>query len=238
MKENTHTLSGAYALNALPEEQAREFERHLARCPDCAEETRGLCETTARMAAAVRHEPPSVLKARVMEEIGAVRQASPIVPATMGRSSRPHARLLAGRAAAALLVAAALVLGVLLIRTNGQLNEERVQGDRIAAVLAAPDARQVSTRVGAATVTAIYSPAKASVVVVTAGMPTAPAAHDYQVWLIGPDAIRSAGLMPDRPGPVLAGPVHAGDKLGITVEPQGGSRQPTTQPLTVVALTS
>ncbi|MFI9560248.1 anti-sigma factor [Nonomuraea endophytica] len=238
MKENTHTLSGAYALNALPAEQAREFERHLARCPDCAEETRGLCETTARMAAAVRHEPPSALKARVLEEIGAVRQAAPIVPAAVGRAGRPHTRLLAGRAAAALLVAAALVLGVLLIRTNGQLNEERTQGDRIAAVLAAPDARETSARVGAATVTAIYSPARASVVVVTAGMPTAPPAHDYQVWLIGPDAIRSAGLMPDRPGPVLAGPVRAGDKLGITVEPQGGSRQPTTQPLTVVALTS
>ncbi|MFE0155133.1 anti-sigma factor domain-containing protein [Nonomuraea sp. NPDC059007] len=238
MKENTHTLSGAYALNALPAEQAREFERHLARCPDCAEETRGLCETTARMAAAVRHEPPSALRARVLEEIGAVRQASPIVPAAVGRAGRPHARLLAGRAAAALLVAAALVLGVLLVRTNDRLAEERAQAGRISALLAAPDARQVSARVGAATVTAIYSPAKASVVLVTAGMPTPPPEHDYQVWLIGPDAIRPAGLMPGRPVPMLAGPVRAGDKLGITLEPQGGSRQPTTPPLTVIALRS
>jgi RNA polymerase sigma factor (sigma-70 family) len=53
-----HTLSGAYALDALTGTDRTRFERHLARCPACEQEIRGLREATARLAAAAAADSP------------------------------------------------------------------------------------------------------------------------------------------------------------------------------------
>mgnify|MGYP001075161223 CR=1 FL=1 len=39
MSTDLHTLSGAYAIDALSEEEARQFDRHLEECPSCREES-------------------------------------------------------------------------------------------------------------------------------------------------------------------------------------------------------
>jgi hypothetical protein len=38
-------------------------------------------------------------------------------------------------------------------------------------------------------------------------------------------------------GPMVVSGLSAGDKVGVTVEPAGGSRRPTTLPVVVIALT-
>ena len=62
----------------------------------------------------------------------------------------------------------------------------------------------------------------------------------YQLWLIGKPAITSAGLLPPakdgQTPPVLATGVVKGDTLGLTVEPAGGSAQPTTKPILALPL--
>lgn len=52
-----HTLTGAYALGALSEQESAEFTRHLAQCPACYQEVRELQETAARLALAVAEVP-------------------------------------------------------------------------------------------------------------------------------------------------------------------------------------
>jgi anti-sigma-K factor RskA len=51
---------------------------------------------------------------------------------------------------------------------------------------------------------------------------------------------RPAGLVPaaisGRTAPVLASGLAAGDKVGVTVEPAGGSGAPTTAPVVVVTV--
>ena len=59
-----HTLTGAYALDALTRADRVRFERHLARCEQCAREVRALAEATAALAAAVAAEPPAELMQR------------------------------------------------------------------------------------------------------------------------------------------------------------------------------
>jgi hypothetical protein len=53
---------------------------------------------------------------------------------------------------------------------------------------------------------------------------------------MGPDGARSAGLLSrtGRAGPVLASGVVPGDRIGITVEPAGGTSSPTTTPVIAV----
>ncbi|HEV8220614.1 MAG TPA: anti-sigma factor, partial [Streptosporangiaceae bacterium] len=76
--------------------------------------------------------------------------------------------------------------------------------------------------------------------VVTTGLPALPPGKVYQLWLISKPAITSAGLLPPakdgQTPPVLATGVVTGDTLGLTVEPAGGSAQPTTTPILALPL--
>lgn len=68
-----------------------------------------------------------------------------------------------------------------------------------------------------------------------------PTAKTYQLWFIGADgSARSAGLLPDAANAdttsLVAGSLGDAHRLGVTVEPAGGSRQPTTNPVMLVRL--
>ena len=80
-----HTLAGAYALDALTGADRARFERHLARCPQCAQEICGLREATARLAAAAAEQPPAGLTERALAAAARTRQ---LPPPTRGTSSR------------------------------------------------------------------------------------------------------------------------------------------------------
>ena len=45
-----HDLTAAYALDALDEHEAREFEAHLAQCERCRDELARLSESAAALA--------------------------------------------------------------------------------------------------------------------------------------------------------------------------------------------
>ena len=72
----------------------------------------------------------------------------------------------------------------------------------------------------------------------SAGLPALPGTKVYQLWLLGQPRTRSAGLLPaaraGRTGPVLASGLVRGDQVGVTVEPAGGTAQPTTTPIVVM----
>ena len=73
----------------------------------------------------------------------------------------------------------------------------------------------------------VLDAAKRQLVVATSGLPALPAGKVYQLWLIGPVRIVSAGLLPAAQAgvtsPVVATGIVKGDKLGLTVEPAPGS---------------
>jgi len=106
-----------------------------------------------------------------------------------------------------------------------------------ARVVTAPDARTETMRTSAGgTVTVVVSAGQQAAVVSATGMRPLPSAQTYQLWVIGPDGARSAGLLSGtgRAGPVLASGVVPGDRIGITVEPTGGTSGPTTTPVIAV----
>ena len=94
--------------------------------------------------------------------------------------------------------------------------------------------RAAATRTG----TVIVSRSQDRLVFLAAGLAPLPQDRTYQLWQIAPGKIRSAGLL--RPGtggytaPVVTAPAPGATQMGLTVEPAGGSTQPSTQPLLLV----
>ncbi|WP_051794851.1 anti-sigma factor [Streptomyces sp. NRRL S-87] len=69
-----HDAVGAYVLDALPEDERRVFEDHLATCPECTLEAVELGAVAARLGAGLEAEPPPALRGRVLRAIGTVPQ--------------------------------------------------------------------------------------------------------------------------------------------------------------------
>jgi anti-sigma-K factor RskA len=65
------------------------------------------------------------------------------------------------------------------------------------------------------------------------GLQDLPDDRTYQLWVIGGDGIESAGLLDVEDGVARAwvGDAPAGSSLAVSVEPEGGSDQPTTTPI-------
>lgn len=246
MTDELHSLAGAYALDAIDDEaERRRFEEHLARCETCATELAEFRETTARLAMAVAEAPPPGLRARVLSDVRQVRQLPPDTSGTRPAPGGAPVRTLRPRrwrraAAAGLAAAACLVTAVSAgVAVNERQRVERVEAAQrdVASVLSAPDARSATGRAaGGGTVTIVASASRGRVVVASSGLRTLPSSRAYQLWLIGADGPRSAGLLPgDRSRPVVAGTWRPSDKVGVTVEPAGGSARPTTTPLVLLS---
>ena len=229
MSADVHSLSGAYAVWALDDAERAEFERHLAACAECREEVASLREAAATLADSASTPPPASLRAGVLGEIGSIRPLPPVQEPTPIRSRRRPVVWLGSMAAAV-----ALIVGALVWRPWAE------DLSPAARVMAADDARSYSKVVDGATVQVWRSESLGRAVVVAKNMTPAPAGHDYQLWLQVPDErtgsrMVSAGLMPHRDGAsvtaVLTGDAAQAIGAGITVEPAGGSKQPTTTPI-------
>ena len=242
-----HELSGAYALDALDDAERERFERHLQRCPACADDVRRMTSTATALAMAVAAEPPPGLKERVLAAASATPQLPPLPPAATAR--RRHGRRLTrsdwfprlalGLAAAG--VAAAVALAVVTVSTQNRLDTVQAQNQQIAAVLSAPDA-QIATGTSSTggTATVVLSYAEQKMIFTSSGFPPLPNAKVYELWLLSTGSARSAGLLPQptdgKTAPVLAAGLTSADKVGVTVEPAGGTSSPTTTPILVMTL--
>lgn len=242
-----HKLTGAYAVDALDDLERTRFEQHLADCEDCRAEVAELRETAALLADTVVQAPPASLRESVLAGISQVRPLPPEVPAVTDLSSArsSHRRSPVGRRAwVPFLVAAALALvagvGVSVVRpwADDDAPQRLTAAEQ---VLGAPDAEQVVLdlgEMGSATVTRSRSHDRA--VIETQDMAAAPTGKDYELWLMSPDGVfTSAGLMPDAADQTLVLDGSAADAaaVGITVEPDGGSKKPTSTPIALFDLT-
>ncbi|MFD7293551.1 anti-sigma factor domain-containing protein [Streptomyces sp. NPDC059897] len=243
-----HTLTGAYALHALSDEERADFERHLAHCEACAQECAELTATAARLGLAATVAPRPDLRGQVLRRITTVRQDSPREPALSraGRTAGTRPRLLSRWALAACFAAAAALGGTAVWQhqraedAQEQARQADQANDRIAAVLAAPDARTGSAELGdGASGTVVVSKSQDRAVFIASGMAHPPRGKVYQLWYDDDGTMRSAGLMnTDRSDQavLLSGAVDGASGMGITVEPAGGSEQPTTDPVALMPL--
>jgi anti-sigma-K factor RskA len=242
---DVHSLLGAYVLDAVDDLERVAFERHLAGCDSCQQEVDELHAAAASLAEPASAAPPEELRARVLAAASQTRQLAPGVLLQPVRRDSPAARTWRRRtlvAVAAAVVAIAAAAGSFAIM-NRQLDEERETAASVAAVLAAPDATVTAADItGGGRASVVSSEDRGEAVVVLDGLPELESDQEYQLWYIDdPEVpiIRSAGTIGSSVDttPTLLDEIDDAQLVALSIEPRGGSRQPTTTPLTAVPLT-
>jgi anti-sigma-K factor RskA len=205
-----HELTAAYALDALDPADERVYEEHLAHCERCQEELAELSSAAAALAfAAGPASPPAELRERILDAARAERPN--VVPL------RPRAtRVLAAVAA----VAAVAVVG---LGTWSIVLQHRL--DTVDSALT------VRPLEGASGFVIVRPNGQAQLAV--AKLAPAPAGKTYEAWVIKGGAAAPAGTFAGGGAASvtkLERPVRTGSVVAVTVEPAGGSSQPTTKP--------
>ena len=234
--EAPHELAAAYAVDALDADERATFEAHLATCPACQDEVASLAELPVMLTEDLSVDPPASLREHLLAEVAATPQGrgagtDELERRRARRGRHPRAWLLAGAAAAAIVVGALVV-------TQWPSGTPDPSIVAVQEVLDAPDAVRASESVDGATVTVVTAYSLDASVVLTEAMDAAPEGQDYQLWFVHEDGTAvSAGLMPrDDDRVLLEGDPTDAVAVGITVEPAGGSDQPTSDPLVAVPL--
>lgn len=237
-------------------EEVASFEATAVRLAELADEAppADVRANVMAMISDVRQDPPSVADDDARDRAGDAtsddaRRAGadlprdpattmPQVPPTAATSASPPSegrtsgittlagRLGLGLAAGLLVVAGAL--GLWVADLDSQLQEREDQAQQVAAVLAADGARTIQME----GTTLVVAPGQDRAVLASSTLAAPGAAEVLQVWVIGADGPVSAGLIEDPTTPkLLEVPVPEGVLVGVTVEPAGGSEQPTSDPI-------
>lgn len=123
---------------------------------------------------------------------------------------------------------------------NGHPNEQK-QVAALTSISSAPDAQRATAKVaGGGTATLVWSDTLDKSALLVNELDSLPSDKTYQLWYIrGKDAVSAGTMNPSKDATtwrVLDGKLTAGDTIGLTVEPAGGSKQPTTQPLVAIPI--
>jgi anti-sigma-K factor RskA len=245
-QERFEDLKDAYVLGALPEEERLEFEQYLTAHPDLQVEIEELSTIAGLLAFSVREqEPPPELRRRIMDtvEAEAVHTAEVVDPRASRRSWLAGLWEAVGPRDLALAAAAMLVIGLFSWSMLLQGEVQDLQG-RVQSLQSQPQDQSqafqmialegVGTKQGARAELVTLEGDRA--VLVAENMPPVPEDKTYQIWVIKGDTPQPSGLFEpkgDAIAAVVETPVEGADAVAVTVEPEGGSPKPTTEPMLV-----
>ncbi len=122
---------------------------------------------------------------------------------------------------------------------KARIDQLEARNAEVYAILTAEDAQTVSVQ-GAGGVRALFiiSRAEERAMMIAEGLPRLDQDRTYELWVIDDAGAQPAGLFrPDDAGRAvhLQGKrPHEDTKLGLTVEPAGGSLRPTTEPILIL----
>ena len=250
MDKEIEELLPFYALGALTDEERDRVETYLRAHPEARRHVEGLEKVVTELPrSVVPVEPSPRPKAALKERIAADERAHSPAATSTGRSAVRFDTLLQAFSLGAAVVA---ILWALILNTQlSQLREQiSLLGEALVAQsnsLAEINARLPQTPASAAETIVlagtelqpeargqlIADPNKTSAVLVITGLDQLEPGMTYQVWLIDGGGPKSAGLLSvDSNGQgllIVSSELTIGqfETLGISVEPDGGSSQPT-----------
>lgn len=218
--EELKSLIAPYVLGAVPSDEQSIIRSHLMSCDECTTEAESYSVVTARLALAVE---PSPLPKSFAEQV--VRQIHDDRP--KHAAPRRPARALAAMGLAALLLGTG-ALAFFLVASRSELREEQ----QLVSSLLRSDR---GLRLAGEEAVAAVLPSDGGSVFVAEGLEEIPENKTYQLWLIeeGADPV-SAGTFEVDDGRVVLETnrsLEGFTQAAVTVEPEGGSPAPTTDPV-------
>lgn len=246
-RDDAALLSGAYALHAVTPEEAELVESAMQDSEELRSEIVGLSDTAVALGLGLPPmTPPPALRARLLDAIESTPQEGVQVDATAAVSSVetvpagahivPRRRRRRRPMAVLALAAAAVVLfggGFLVQRTLLEPQSEYTS------IIQAADSQDITAEVrGGGIATVAWSKSEHRTAITLNGV-TTPSGKVLQLWTVRNGVATSAGLYEPMNGQrfaVVSGTPNAGESFAVTVEPDGGSTQPTTQPIVKVSL--
>jgi anti-sigma-K factor RskA len=213
--EHLDELIAAHALGALDADAAAAAEQHLAECPQCRTKLAEYRSVAAGLALSVpQASPPPDLRDRILAAVEPV--VSTAAPAAEPRSRRRLRWPSIAVPALGLAVVALLIWNISLRNDVNSLHSS-LSHDRTA------------TMAGFGNVVA----QSGGTVRIFASPSAPPSGKTYEAWVISPagTALPAGTFSSASTGFTLTQHGHTGDTIAVTVEPAGGTKQPTTKPI-------
>jgi anti-sigma-K factor RskA len=235
-------LKDAYALGALPDDERATVEAYLALHPERQAEIDDMVGIAGLLALAPpEQEPPADLRRKLMQVV----ESEAVQPRAAEESpTSSWFGWLGGLRNVALGAAAVLVVGLLSWNVLLQANVQDLRGqvEEARSANEAQETREIAmggawAEQGArAEVTALKDD---RAILVVEDMPSMPEDRTGQVWVIHDDKPLPSGLL-DPSGNMAATaittPLRGADAIAVTIEPAGGSDEPTSDPVLVQEL--
>ncbi|MGJ0389015.1 anti-sigma factor domain-containing protein [Microbacterium sp. CGR1] len=254
-------LAAGAALDALSPDDQQRYHAALAVHPEWQRIADADADSAALLSTGVPPAVPSPeIRAALLARIAVTPQNGDVIQATsvpdtvpeessdaaaaqtpLGGESTPKAPVRRLRILFALAACLALLVGVGVgaAAINTYLNRP-ASVVALEDIQAAGDAQQASVSLETGgTATAHWSASLGKSVLVTDGIPALSEDETYELWYVRGDTPVSAGVFAADGGDataVLAGDMHAGDVIAVTVEQAGGSPSgsPTSDPVVVI----
>ena len=249
--EDFKVMIPAHALSALDWTDDRALTDHLAECAECQQELIGWEQTAAAVAlSASPAEPSPLVRQRILSQIrsdGESLGTPKIVPFKLAQKNIWSSLGSLGAIAAAVVFALLLGYLFLLWRENRAMRNEvqtlllekqRIQKDlEMLTMLKKPGTKLMElsgTAVAPGAFAKLAFDQSGHAMVMTNGLPAAPAGKEYQLWYIvaGKPPMRGKTFSTDRQGTGMIEDQLPAEALkdsvvAVTLEPQGGSDTPT-----------
>lgn len=239
-EDEVRELLPSWALDAVTAEEAAAVERAVATDPALAEEARALREVAGLLAADASEAPPAALRAEVLARVADTPQERAEADAKDDGVVVDLARVRAPRRgrwlAAAVALAAAAVPGVIAVQQYNRATQAEEQLTTVAEALAEPGAQLLAADVAGGGRAVAVVGADTSVFSAR-DLPSLSSEEDYQLWVVDDGGARSAGVLTVAAGRTSAelADLPDGATIAMTVEPAGGSTQPTSDPVVALA---
>ncbi len=226
-------LLGAYALDAIDDDERESIEQHLAECPACRGEVDAHLEAAALMGQGAA-QPPDELWQRIS---GALHRPKPAARPSFSErlsarwSARSRSGLALRVAAGAAAVAAVAAIAVLAVKVADQSSQiDRLTGAPSGDLATAAGDALTSGRGervvlrsedGGLAVDAVLLP-EGTGYLVRNNLPPLPADRTYQLWAVVGDRVISAGILGPSPGVSAFHVDGSVSGLVVTEERDGG----------------
>jgi anti-sigma-K factor RskA len=236
-RERFENLMEAYALDALSNEERAEVETYLEANPEAQAEVEELQSVVGLLALSPEdRQPPPELRKRLMRAVEA--EAGPVRATLRGGHSQSDGSSILSRVKGFFSIrntswalAGALLIGLFswnaLLRSelrevqdpgSGEMQTMRLSGSGM------PEGSSAEV---------VAFPGREAVLVAE-DLPELEAGEALQIWVIDEDVPQPAGVFEPEDGMVtvpVTRSLEGAEAIAITVEPEGGSEQPTSEPV-------